>query len=82
LQDATPTLFGGLLALSFLLTCMVSRSDSARTAAACCCCALFGFDGCKLVYDVGIFLGCALALVRHDQRDHPWQRAARVRGLR
>jgi hypothetical protein len=66
LQDATPTLFGGLLALGFLLTC---DSFDVGLGTECCCllllCALFGFDGCKLVGDIGIFLGCALALVRH-----------------
>ena len=64
LQDTTPTLFGGLLALGFLLTCYGLK---VRLSTDCRCLLLLrtlcSFNGCKLVYDVGIFLGCALALV-------------------
>ena len=58
LQDATPTLFGGLLALGFLLTCYGLK---VRLSTDCRCLLLLrtlcSFNGCKLVYDVGIF-GC------------------------
>jgi hypothetical protein len=66
LQDATPTLFGGLLALGFLLACYGFKVRlSTKRRCLLLLRTLCSFNGCKLVYDVGIFLGCALALVFH-----------------